>query len=113
MATPDDSVTNLSVAAPGGWAAAFSGKNTTILIVILFVIIAGVIINFAIQHETSSQQRSNESIAAMKLMTAAIEKTERTQRETTEGMIWILSKPQAEREKLDLSKPRFVADMQR
>lgn len=117
QANPDDQITTVDLKGPGGIGAAFSGSNTTVLLVLLFLVVigaasAGMIYIFN-QHDDNNNKHNAEMLAAIKVMTAAVEKNDKTQRETTEAMIWVLSKPQAEREKLDLSKPRFVAEMQR
>lgn len=105
--------TEVDLKGPGGIGAAIKSSSTIVLAVMLFLVVAGAFGFGIARHEEMSQQRANETTAAIKAMSEATAKLAATQRETSEAMIWVLSKPQAEREKLDLSKPRFVSDMQR
>lgn len=112
MDTPD-TVTEASVTAPGGWGASLRGKNSAFLQLVSVLTIAGTLFYLIDKHETNSETRSQQNVAALKALTVAVEKTERTQRETTEAVIWVLTKPQAERERLELSRPKLITEMQR
>lgn len=113
MQPQQDDSTTMQVSGPHGFGAAMKSNSTIVITTILFLVVAGIFATFIWFHEQLSANRHAEIVNATKALTDAMIKVERTQRESTEGVIWILARNQNEREKLDLSKPKFISEMQR
>lgn len=85
------------IKAPGGFEASFKGHNQIVLLVLLllaFVIYEG---------KTYADDIKMGQVEILKNQAAA--------KEETRGIIWILSKPQSEREALQLERPPVIRAM--
>ena len=92
-----------------GWGigAKFSGPQVTCVVVLLLL---GAFLGYAIyQHNADA----HESLTAVVHAQEAVKDELKQNREVQEAMMYILSLTQAEREKLNLTKPKKLQDMQR
>lgn len=112
MAEQSD-ITEAAFTAPGGAGASIKSTSTIVLAVMLFLVVSGAFAFGVYRHEANDMDRHREMIAALKANADAVKAMQESQRESTEGMIWVLTRNQAERDKLDLSKPKFISNMQR
>lgn len=107
-----DSVT---VEGPGGLKAAATGSQT---ILALLALLLGLWIWYvgAYVHDAKADERSKVQVVAteqlanaIKEQTKAIKAQDRTQR----TMVWVLTLPQAKRERLNLAEPEQIRELQR
>lgn len=96
---------SLQIVGPGGWRANFRG-STGALIFTLLAMVMGVI-------AYKSDARAEERYSAMILQLQAQEKALKELAEMQAVMIYVLSLPMEEREKLNLLKPRALTEMQK
>jgi hypothetical protein len=92
-----------------GWGvgAKFTGPQMTcVLVLILMGAFIGVLIY---QHNA----KADEGMASVARAQEAVRAELQQNREAQEAMIYVISLPQAEREKLNLSRPRKLTEMQR
>lgn len=104
----------VSIKGPGGIEAAAKGSQTTNVLLALAVGAWVWYVNYNQDAKAADRDRSNqvaiEKVAeAIKKQTEAIERVQERQ----EAQIWILSRPQKERERLELARPRIIYEMQR
>lgn len=85
---------------PGGFSVESKGKVTTFVAVLLVMV--GVVVYFMIEHDKNVQ-------LALARLENAIERSNKV----SESVIYILSKPQDERERLNLSKPSLIREMEK
>lgn len=92
-----------------GWGlgAKFSGPQVTCVIVLL--ILGAVVGAMVYQHNSEAHESMSSVVRAQEAVKAELQAS----RETQEAMIYVMSLTQAEREKLNLSRPKKLADMQR
>lgn len=83
--------------APGGFKASFKGHNQ--IVVLIFLLLAFVIY----VGKTYADDIKAGQVEILKNQAAA--------KEETRGIIWILSKPQSEREALQLERPPVIRAM--
>lgn len=96
---------SLQITGPGGWRANFRG-STGALIFTLLACIMGVI-------AYKSDAKADTRYESMMLRMQAQEKALRELAEMQAVMVYVLSLPMEEREKLNLMKPRALTDMQK
>lgn len=97
----------LEVKGPGGLGLTFKGGQVFPLI--LSMAICGGLYLMVKQHDDNTKSSSIEVAATMKELKEAVKTSEETQR----AMIYVMSLPQTERERLNLLKPKSLSDMQR
>lgn len=104
----------LEVKGPGGVGLSFRGSQ--MFPVILVLLLAAFFGYFSWQVDARSEARDTRTSETIAQTTAAIKEFRDTAvkaQETQEAMIYILSLPQSERERLNLMKPRGLAALQR
>lgn len=82
---------------PGGFKASFRGANQ--IVVLVFLLLAFVVYT----GRTLAEELKAQNVEILKNQAAA--------KEETRGIIWILSKPQSEREALQLERPPVIRAM--
>lgn len=97
----------LEITGPGGLRAAFKGSNT--FAVLLLLLLAAFFWWVAQNGEAKAEERNKQVQAALIKVETAMTQNE----ETTRAMIYVLSLKPEDREKLNLSKPRLLQEMQR
>lgn len=97
----------LNLKGPGGLG--FSFKGAQMFPVILVLLLGAVFAYLFFQADVKADGRNGYITKAIDAMTASNVKAEATQR----AMLYVLSLPQADREKLNLMKPRELQEMQR
>lgn len=114
MMADDDQAVELK--GPGGIGFNFKGNNTTLLTVLLFLVMCGAILLVIYQHEAQAQVRQSDNVKrdtetkeVIKALTDAVKSQEKNQ----EAMIYVLTLPQDQREKLNLNRPDRLREMQR
>lgn len=97
----------LEVNAPGGWGAKFKGDQMFYLVVTMLL---GAFIGYMIYQNNA---KATESITGVINAQAQLKASIDAQIATQKAMIYVLSLPQTEREKLNLLRPKELAEMQR
>lgn len=97
----------LGIKVPGGIGLWFKGSQ--MFPVILLLLLAAFVVLLVWQSDSRSAQRDAETKAAISRLADVAVKADETQ----QAMIYVLSLPQAEREKLNLMKPKGLTAMQR
>jgi hypothetical protein len=77
--------------------------------VILTLLFAIAVAYLILQHDQKGDQRAKAQLIATEKLASAVERQEETQR----VLIFVMSLPPTEREKLNLTKPRLLYEMQR
>ena len=98
-----DKQDDVSLSGPGGWKANFNGAQGLCVAVLLGV---GVLIWYLFG-------KNEMKVDALIDAQAQVKNEVKENTETQQVMIYVISLPQAERERLNLSKPRKLAEMQR
>lgn len=102
-----DDEQELNIKGPGGIGLSFKGSQ---LFPAILVLILALSFGYMVWvHDGKGDVRYKENIVALNKVAAIIERSESTQR----AMIYVLTLNQADREKLNLMKPRELQEMQR
>lgn len=102
MKTPD----NIKVKVPGGFEAEAQGSSPVFL-AFLTVLVAVFIGALAYLAEAKAAERHGSTVEAVKRLELHIARQE----ETVRALIWVITRPQAEREALNLQKPDILRRM--
>ena len=102
-----DNEEQFEVKGPGGMGFAFKGRE---MFPVILLVLLGAFCGFMTwQADSKSEARDAATHKAISEFKEATMKADETQ----QAMIYVLSLPQAEREKLNLMKPRGLTAMQR
>ena len=99
-----------------GFGLSFKGKSQILLFVLLMSIIGAVLAAGIYEHEENSKSRSDMNRADTRENTQAIKElsaTVKKQGESIEAIIYVISLPQSERDKLRLREPEKLREMKR
>lgn len=97
----------IEIQGPAGVKMSFRGQQT--LAVLLVILFASIMAFGLWLHDKRDEANNLAIIAALKAVAAVESKSDATQR----AMIYVLSLPQAERDKLNLMKPKELLEMER
>lgn len=97
----------VEVRAPFGWAAKFTGAQSMCAIVLILL---GIIVAGGIWWHNGEAKAASDKVVAVQ---QEVKEEMKTNREALEAVIYVLSLPQSERDKLNLARPRKLVEMQR
>jgi len=106
----------VDIKGPGGIGFSFKGQSQLLLIVLLILGSMGGVGYYLSQHEAAAQNRSSESDKKVEENTKAVKDLTmevKAQGKSIEAVIYVLTLPESERAKLNLSKPDKLREMQR
>jgi len=111
----DDKEQEVEMSAPG-FSLSFKGKNQTVLLLILLILCAFTLSYGLWQHEEAGKARvvtlQKENVAHTQALVGIREEVVK-QGDAIEAVIYVLSLPQEERNKLRLREPTKLREMQR
>lgn len=103
MNAPHDSA---KVSGPGGFSAEVTGSSPVFL-AFLAILLIGFTGAATWWTDARAAERNADTVATVKALQAGIARQE----ETVRALIWVMSRPQAEREALNLQKPDVLRRM--
>lgn len=102
-----DTSEQIDIQAPGGFKLGFKGEH--LMPVVLLFLLGGASVYAVYAHDQKGDARAAEAAKAL----AEVKEAVRSSEETQKAMIYVMTLPDHERNKLNLMKPKSLSDMQR